>query len=259
VNFLVIINGWRDSTIRGGDYHILRILSCWGKEHRISFIMPNLGYQSSRFLLGCENSIFLSSREECKETVNPNRLLFLSYLKRTLRSLFFRSKHHIDIVIAPSHRLYDLVPAVFLCRKLKCGLIVYVHHLFLSFRKPKDGIWYSVSLLIENISLLLCRNADLVFVVNLNTKDMLISKGLPENKIVLTHNGVNLSFIDSVKVHAQVFDCCFCGPLVKEKGVYDLLDMWKMVLKYFPESRLVIIGQGSEYGKLRKMINDNLF
>ena len=50
------------------------------------------------------------------------------------------------------------------------------------------------------------------------------------------------------------FDGCFCGALDKMKGVYDLLDLWEIVLRRSPKSKLVIIGNGPEYDRLLGII-----
>ena len=61
-------------------------------------------------------------------------------------------------------------------------------------------------------------------------------------------------FIDSVKTKLDEFDGCFCGSLDKMKGVYDLIYIWEIVLRRFPKSKLVIIGQGPEYDRLLRII-----
>ena len=84
----------------------------------------------------------------------------------------------------------------------------------------------------------------------------LAPKGFDINKIVITGNGVEGDFIDSVKVNEKGFDGCFCGRLVEKKGVYDLVEIWEKVLKSFPESKLVIIGDGQEYDNISKIVKN---
>lgn len=258
VRILTLANGWRDETIRGGDYHALRVLRNWSKENKISLIMPQLGYEAAKDMLHDGGySLYLSSNEE--EGEEGLAKLIILYLLRILRTSLITpklDKPNPEIIISASHLLYDILPAVLLRRKLKCKLVVYVFHLFGSFRSYKQGIWSSISLLSEKLSLSLCKRVDLIFVDSTEIKDVLISKGFQANKIFVTGNGVEHEFIDSVKVDFKSFTGCFCGKLVKGKGVYDLLEVWNGVLRHFPKSRLVIIGQGPEYSNLRLIVKN---
>jgi glycosyltransferase involved in cell wall biosynthesis len=253
LRLLVIINGWAIKTMTGGDYHILRVLRNWSKEHHISLIMPKLGYTATTSMLSNKCSIYFTSGEE---KIDGSATIIISYLIRIMRSLFLRFDHHPDVIIASSHLLYDVFPAMFLRRRLKSKLVVYVHHILGSFRTQRDGIWSRISLLNERISLSMCKTADLIFVVNSDVRDALIDNGFRADKIFMTGNGVEHQLIDSVKVNTKRFDACFCGRLVKAKGVYDLLEVWERVLKDFPKSRLLIIGDGQEYNRLLETVKN---
>ena len=100
------------------------------------------------------------------------------------------------------------------------------------------------------------RRADLIFVVNIDTKDALIARGFDSDKIFVTSNGVEHEFISSVRAGLRKFEACFCGRLVKRKGIDDLVEVWERVLKYFPESKLVIIGHGPEQCKLIDLVKN---
>jgi glycosyltransferase involved in cell wall biosynthesis len=121
----------------------------------------------------------------------------------------------------------------------------------------KLGISSNLSLLNEMVGLFLCRRAaDLVFVVNSDTRDTLIARGFEAEKIFVTSNGVERQFINSVPADERIFEGCFCGRLFKRKGIYDLIEIWEMVLEYFPESKLIIIGHGPEGNKLIELVKN---
>jgi len=254
LRMLVLINGWRNRTIRGGDYHVLRVLKNWNIENKISIIMPKLGYEPTKNISPNWYSFYITS-QGCKE-VNSLPMLVGTYLLRTVRSLLFTSSEKCDIVIASSHLLYDIIPAVFLRRRFKTKLVVYVFHIFRSFRTYEEGIWSSISLLTEKMSLYLCKKANLIFVDNNEIKETLIAKGFRADRIFVTANGVEHEFIESVKSKFKKFDGCFCGSLDKRKGVYDLLYVWEKIVTRFPKSKLVIIGQGPEYTSLLRTIRE---
>jgi glycosyltransferase involved in cell wall biosynthesis len=262
LNILIVTNGWGVKTIAGGEYHILHVLERWGKEHKVSIIIPKSGYLFSKnILLSIDGyPIYFSSNEN--EVGGHGREL-IYYMLRILRSsLFFTFKskqNKPDVIIATSHLIYDVLPALILHKRLnskKSKLVVYVHHILRPFRSYKQGIWSNINLLNEKISLRLCKKADLVFVVNPEIKDALIAKGFDADKIVLTDNGVEHNFIDSVKVNEKRYDGCFCGRIDPKKGVYELVEIWEQVLKSFPESKLVIIGDGPVYFDVMRRVKN---
>ena len=64
LRLLILINGWSGKHISGGDYHILRVIKDWSKDHQISFIMPKIGHEFARTMMGDSNPIYFSSKEE---------------------------------------------------------------------------------------------------------------------------------------------------------------------------------------------------
>ena len=255
-SILVVTNGWGVKTIAGGEYHILHVLERWNKEHKVSIIIPKSGYMFSKnILLSADDyDIYFSSYE--KEVRGHSRESIF-YLLRILRSSLFRFKQSPpDVIIASSHLLYDVLPALILCKRLKSKLVVYVHHILRPFRTYKQGIWSNMNLINEKMSLFLCKKADLIFVVNPDIKNDLIAKGFQANKIVVTDNGVEHNLVDSVNVNEKKFDACFCGRIDQKKGVYDLIEIWEKVLKSFPNAKLVIIGDGPVYSDLVKSVKN---
>lgn len=149
-------------------------------------------------------------------------------------------------------------------RRYKSKLVVYNHGVLEPYGSDNAGLSGNLMLLYEKLGLFLCkRSADIIFAINSETKEFLIRKGFEPNRITIMRNGVEHELINSVKVNAKEYEASFCARLVKRKGVYDLLDIWEKVLKYFPESRLVIMGQGEEFDSLqgaitRKQLDKNI-
>ena len=78
--------------------------------------------------------------------------------------------------------------------------------------------------------------------------------GFKNERIHLTKNAVDHELIGSIKCKDLRFEACFCGILSKTKGVYDLIEIWQEILKSRPDSKLVIIGEGPEQGKIWSII-----
>jgi glycosyltransferase involved in cell wall biosynthesis len=254
-NFLVLINAWYSKKlVTGGEHHMLYVLKNWSHQHKISLFLPKLAYQATKELLPRVDLFYFTSNEDDDEIKSLIKLS-LTYFVRIVRSIFIRPKDYPDIIITASHFLYDLLPAVILRRRYKSKLVVYCHGILSQYRSYNQGLRSNLMLLNEKISLYLCkRSADAIFAINNEAKEFLVLQGFDSNKITITRNGIDHEFISSINRNIEEYDASFCGRLVKRKGVYDLLEIWEVLLKYLPLSRLVIIGQGEEFNGLKEAI-----
>ena len=89
VNVLVIMNGMRSShTVRGGDYHVARILKGWENNVGVSIILPKIILKNIRVILHNLGTVHLSSKNDIvHEVANFPR----TYIPRVVRSFFFRA------------------------------------------------------------------------------------------------------------------------------------------------------------------------
>lgn len=234
---------------------MLRVLKRWSIQHKISLILPKIGYEASKQMLPNVELFYFSSTENDKKEINSLLNLMFSYFIRVVRSIFISPKDKPDIIITASHLLYDIIPAIILCRKYNSKLVVYNHGVWGPYRSYKEGLRSNLMLLNEKLSIYLCkRSADVIFVINSEIRDFLIHKGYDANKITIMRNGIEHELIELVKGGPKKYEACFCARLVKRKGVYDLLDVWSEIIKYFPESKLVIVGEGEERNGLCRAI-----
>jgi len=134
---------------------------------------------------------------------------------------------------------------------------VYFHHIIGKHVDHRTGILSKISILGEKLSLLLIRSANIVFVVNEEVRSDLIEMGIDPARIHVSSNGLDYKFIDTIKPTDNIrYDGCFCGRLVKRKGIYDLIKIWKSVTCRYPHSRLVIVGDGPEYSSLSNKLQE---
>ena len=66
-----------------------------------------------------------------------------------------------------------------------------------------------------------------------------------------TPSGIDYEFIDSISPTQQVFDGIFIGRHETEKGIFDLLRVWRYVLDLRPNSHLVMAGPCNTATKLQ--------
>lgn len=78
-------------------------------------------------------------------------------------------------------------------------------------------------------------------------------------KIEVIHNGIDLSSIKNVKNKTKENGEYLIGAashLVPEKGIKYLVEAMPMILKDIPSAKLLIAGEGSEEGKLKRLADD---
>jgi len=247
MKILVVINGWA-TKMSGGDYHILKVAKFWSKDHKISYLLPRLGYDYSKSFLRGKPLVYNSFLE--KEMKN-NLSIALLYIIRILKVLFNPPKENFDVVIASSHFLYDIIPAAYIALKNpSCKLVVYYHGMPAKRRKLLIKFGRRIN---DAISINIIRKQyDLVFAINIIIKDSLLRKGINIQKIKLTSNGIDktITFTDSEE---KEYNACFLGRLVEGKGIFDLVDVWKNVTNEL-NGKLIIIGDGPDKQKLMKRI-----
>jgi glycosyltransferase involved in cell wall biosynthesis len=247
---LVIINDWPWKMIGGSNYHMLKVIEHWSDDNEIDILLPRLGYTYAQAYLNTSDNLIVTDsvfEREMQEGFG-RALITCSRIFRVLNS---PPRKKYDVVVAASHFIDDVLPAAYLRYKNPACKFVAYHHvglvsggsrLFL-LRRANDAI--SVALL--------RKYADLIFVLNQSIKDFLISYRVEENKILLTNNGVD-KITSRTDPKMPAFEACFVGRLEKDKGVFDLVAIWKDVSALLPTAKLAIIGDGSEKDHLVEFI-----
>jgi glycosyltransferase involved in cell wall biosynthesis len=95
------------------------------------------------------------------------------------------------------------------------------------------------------------RFADMVFVTSEPDVEKFMTKRRSRDKIVVIRGGVDIKpseeYLSSGKViplEKRKYDACFVGRFHYQKGVLELVDIWKLVCAKEPGLKLVMIGNG---------------
>lgn len=97
------------------------------------------------------------------------------------------------------------------------------------------------------ISLLLLKKADRIFVVKPELKSYLIKRGFASSKLIVTGNGVEKTMIVKARQLKKFrYDALYLGRLNEAKGIYDLLAVIKIIKKKLPHFQLALVGDGDE-------------
>jgi len=104
------------------------------------------------------------------------------------------------------------------------------------------------------------RWADQILVLNKMDKGYLVEKrGVDESKVSVVNGGVDYSHITSLKTKVKMYEGIFLGRFHPQKGIFDLIKIWKLVCDKKPDAKLCIIGSGPEslVEKVRATIKEN--
>lgn len=195
-----------------------------------------------------------------------------TYLWRILTCPFARYPGGVDVVYAPSDFLFDLLPAL-LCRLRNPGakLVVCVfliapnpfkgYENVFSVRKRLPSLRGVLYYLAQRLSVALAKMAGArLLVLNSLDKDSLVAMGVHPAEVRVVTMGVDRAFFDGVaqEEDTPAYDGIFLGRLHPQKGLFDLVRIWRLVCNARPGSRLGVIGGGSEwwFARLKQEIKD---
>jgi glycosyltransferase involved in cell wall biosynthesis len=120
---------------------------------------------------------------------------------------------------------------------------------------------------IRDIEKLSANNAEKIITVSNSMKDFLLSLNYPKEKVNAVWNGIDANKYDPKKVDKNLVAklkseykikeqdrvLFFIGRLTGVKGVANLVKSMPSVLKDFPNTKLVIVGIGEEYGNVMSL------
>jgi len=101
-------------------------------------------------------------------------------------------------------------------------------------------------------------------VARLTSENIAVSKTTAKNlnnlglchEITIIPNGIDLTKLRSISPSPESCDIIFVGRLIKEKHTDLLIHAVELLLHEFPDIRVLIIGEGPEYLKLKHLIDE---
>jgi len=106
---------------------------------------------------------------------------------------------------------------------------------------------------------LIPRWADAVLVTSEPDRDRLIAWGVEARRIIVARGGVDLSIAEKVSdppAKQKQYEAVFIGRFHPQKGVLELLEIWRRVCTKRPRARLALIGVGELEGTIRRRITE---
>ncbi|PIR43011.1 hypothetical protein COV24_05155 [candidate division WWE3 bacterium CG10_big_fil_rev_8_21_14_0_10_32_10] len=247
--------GWYKKNVLGGGEVIIKdILE--GMNNIKIFVVKTKNIKLNKKIVSRTIILpFESKRNLIKDIIN------LKYW--VLKSTLVLLKQNVDIYYASTTNISDFLPAFFasmLKKKVlltKCHISIYKgnNKLFIDiynniknegFSKPKALInSFSPYIVFHLLS-----KANKIICVSNNIKQTLIYRGISENILEVNYNGLK---IRKYKNRKKEYELAFVGRIEKYKGVYDFIKVCKEYKKIENDFKAIIIGEGSEFGKLKKI------
>lgn len=94
-----------------------------------------------------------------------------------------------------------------------------------------------------------------IIAVSPQCKRKLLALGIPEQRITVIPNGIDLQLLDSTHAEKALHQILYVGRLVHFKRVDILIRAFALVLRRIPDAKLKIVGGGPQYASLRKLVN----
>lgn len=242
--------------ISGGDVVLPHIAKRWGDRFDLHVITTAEGEAVWRGL-GAAATFHLLPRTIFDRSdsilLGPIKYLIRTFQALRLSRKLVRNESEKFITYTAPEFIPDVLPAFLLRRRYpQSRWVAWVYHVILPPRGRKGNFLFNLfSFLLQRGGLaLLKRRADLIPVLGGTYKD-LVDRGFNKDKIRITNAGVNQDLLRSTPPAAEKFDGISIGTLTYTRGVYDLLEIWRLVVAKKPEARLAVIG-----GASKKMIED---
>lgn len=159
-----------------------------------------------------------------------------------------------NIFIAGSHFLPDVWPALGQGKKAPGAMrAVYIHHIIQDMPRPKN-----FNTLLANLQEKFCFDLikyhfDKIITVNQEVIEALRQRGFTQ-PILLSSNFVNAHKTRPKPYAKKDITLAFVGRLVTQKGVDDFLKVCETLQPYTPGFKAVMIGEGPEGERLRKVV-----
>lgn len=189
----------------------------------------------------------------CRKVFSKIGLVFELLKRSVVASLMIGKIVHEQEVIYSISAVLDEVLVPFFAKIFRPHIrwvVLFENEVY--WRREERIVIRALTYLFYLISLRLIRKADIILTVSDELREILIGKGYPARKIILTGNAVRRKEIKYAlqKVKKRIGGL-FLGRLDENKGVFELVEMMKIIVKLKPDFHLNIGGSGEERIRLR--------
>lgn len=258
--------------LTGGDRIWIELARRWSKKANITIVGSEeaiaLGRKNHLEVAYCQSS----KKIESKNLISVANLIkntFLRTVSGTIFLLQYIKRNKVDIIYSSSDFLADSFPAFI--AKMSNSKIVWVAGFYLFASPPWNndspykgkaflrGVIYWLEQVIPY--LIIKKWADKVFVTSKPDVEKFLTKRRDASRIVVVQGGVDITesqkYLNSGKIiplEKRKYLACFIGRLHYQKGVMELIDIWKLVTEKQKNAKLAIVGNGVLEGEVKVKI-----
>jgi glycosyltransferase involved in cell wall biosynthesis len=264
--------------VSGGD---VRFMGLSGGDVRFIEIFKRIKYLGKVIVTSfvgrkiCEHNNLKAPFIITTKEMQASNIVFTDFV-RIVKALFLKMEiRDSDTIYSTSDFLMDTFPAfVWKLRNRKANWIVCVFLIVPSLFKDYSrgysktnnfsipSFTRTLYFFSQRLTIFLGRRwADQILVLNKIDKEYLVkNRGIAESKITVVNGGVDYNHLKSLSLEKTgAYDGVFLGRLHPQKGIFDLIKIWKLVCNKKPEARLCIIAGGlaSLVEKVNAVIKEN--
>lgn len=227
----------------GGDRIMVELAKSW----------QNLGAQMTLFgppeaKVVCEMGGLKSSFIETSNLRVNSLGTVKTYILRILKAISdHRNFSSFDVIYSASESLPDVALSAKIKRQNPTA--VWVVGFYLIAPNPLIGeVSFSVNNILQyiqqKISLVISKVSRVSAFFVLGRDDQKYLERWRFRNILRIDGGVDTGFINSIPDQEKIYDACFVGRISRQKGVDDLLKIWREVVNQKPTAQLAFIGWG---------------
>ena len=157
-----------------------------------------------------------------------------------------------DVIVSANEQLYDTLPGLMLKlwyrRRVRWAVVAHAIPAWRFWQREGHHWYQSLAFLVsERLSLLVAAlGANRLLAVSPATTRQLDSLGFPKSRVTTVPCGVDLAAMEEIAraTQARRYDAATIMRVSAEKGVFTLIDAWKLVVAAAPNAKLAIIGGG---------------
>lgn len=168
------------------------------------------------------------------------------------RYLFQLRRRQYDVVVDDLNKIPFFTPLF-----VRRPLVGIIHHLFGKTIFSEVSLLPAVYVALSELAALLFYKRIPIAVVSESTKKEMLSHGYREENLFLVHNCVDHLLYGLREVQKPAVPVIgYLGRLKKYKSIEDLLLAFDIVLREFPQVRLLIVGEGDARENLERIVRE---
>jgi glycosyltransferase involved in cell wall biosynthesis len=239
--------------ISGGDQRVIQIFKRIARDFEVDIYTSKDG-----------KNVISREIKSADFIISPEKLERGNILLRYHRRANWLSKEltekKYDLIYSSSDFFPDVLPAYKYKRRYsKTKWIACIFHIYPNWlKRPGNKLVNLIGSEIQSFSFdRIKKLADQIVNINYQVRDELIKKyHIDRKKIIINPCGIDLEYFTKIKATKNPLQVCFLARLAYSKGIFDMVPIWREVIKKVPKAKLLIIGGGSD--KIKQKLKDSL-